>query len=289
MEYGIKKNEKIAIATRVQSRAQNCALRSGVQNCTLCSRAQNCALWILLLTLVTISSILKITMNHKAIYSISVIIFCSVFLGLFSLTANGAPVIMGIEPLKAVPGETVTVFGSELSGTVDLKSSQGLTYSTSGTFSSSGNEYRFEVSNSLPAGSYTISITSADGNIESPQTLTVNNGGKPFGLVIRPNIPTEGLPTFGALVETIFIWSLNILGIVVFVMIFFAGFQWFTAAGNTAKVNEARGRITNAVTGAIILLAAWIILYTINPDLVGGTFTLPGVGGPQNTGSQTNP
>lgn len=102
--------------------------------------------------------------------------------------------------------------------------------------------------------------------------------GESFRTAIRPNIPTEGLPSFGELVATIFTWSLNILGIVVFVMIFFAGFKWFTAAGNTAKVNEARGQITNAITGALILLSAYIILYTINPDLVGGKFELPGVG-----------
>ena len=92
----------------------------------------------------------------------------------------------------------------------------------------------------------------------------------------KPIIPTEGLPSFGELVAWIFTWSLNILGIVVFVMIFYSGFQWFTAAGNTAKVSEARGQITNAITGAIILLSAYIILYTINPDLIKGTFTLPG-------------
>jgi len=103
-------------------------------------------------------------------------------------------------------------------------------------------------------------------------------GGNPFGAPPNPAIPTEGLPSFGQLVEMIFTWSLNILGIVVFVMIFFAGFKWFTAAGNTARVNEAKAQITNAVTGAIILLAAYIILYTINPDLVGGMLTLPGLG-----------
>jgi predicted PurR-regulated permease PerM len=109
-------------------------------------------------------------------------------------------------------------------------------------------------------------------------------GGSVFAAT--PTIPTEGLPSFGELVAWIFTWSLNILGIVVFVMIFYAGFQWFTAAGNTAKVNEARGQITNAITGAIILLAAYIILYTINPDLVKGTFTLPGTD--NNSQNQTN-
>lgn len=91
----------------------------------------------------------------------------------------------------------------------------------------------------------------------------------------QPTIPTQGLPNFGELVAFVFTWSLNILGIVVFVMIFYAGFQLFTPGGNTAKVNEAKSQMANAILGAIILLGAWIILYTINPDLVGGTFNLP--------------
>ncbi|MEK7138657.1 MAG: pilin [Patescibacteria group bacterium] len=101
---------------------------------------------------------------------------------------------------------------------------------------------------------------------------------KPFSSPTQPTIPNQGLPGFGQLISTIFTWSLSVLGIVVFVMIFYAGFKWFTAAGNTAKVNEARSQITNAITGAIILLAAYIILYTLNPDLVGGVVSLPGVG-----------
>ncbi|MBI2674404.1 MAG: hypothetical protein HYX22_01565 [Candidatus Yanofskybacteria bacterium] len=118
---------------------------------------------------------------------------------------------------------------------------------------------------------------------ETPGLSPANK--KSFSSPVLPVIPTEGLPSFGQLIATIFTWSLNILGIVVFVMIFFAGFQWFTAAGNTAKVNEAKSRITNAITGALILLAAWIILYTINPDLVGGVLTLPGVGTETETGN----
>ena len=100
---------------------------------------------------------------------------------------------------------------------------------------------------------------------------------QPFSSPPSPAIPNQGLPGFGQLISTIFTWSLSVLGIVVFVQIFYAGFKWFTAAGNTARVNEARSQITNAITGAIILLAAYIILYTVNPDLVGGMLSLPGV------------
>ena len=220
-------------------------------------------------------------MNHKTIYSISVLIFFSVFLGLFSLTASGAPVIMGVEPQQSVPGESVSIFGSELTPNIELLSS-ARTFQITGNINQNETEVSFQVPANIPAGEYEIAVTASSGTYfgGSGISLTITVGGTPFdtATATRPNIPTEGLPNFGQLISTIFTWSLNILGIVVFVMIFYAGFQWFTAAGNTAKVNEARDRITNAITGAIVLLAAYIILYTINPDLVGGRFTLPGIG-----------
>ncbi|MEK7603929.1 MAG: hypothetical protein AAB461_02300 [Patescibacteria group bacterium] len=105
----------------------------------------------------------------------------------------------------------------------------------------------------------------------------VSEAAEPFQNPTQPTIPTQGLPGFGELVALIFTWSLSILGIVIFVRIFYAGFLYFTAGSNTARVNEAQEKISNAVLGAIILLGAWIILYTINPDLIGGALTLPGV------------
>ena len=67
-------------------------------------------------------------------------------------------------------------------------------------------------------------------------------------------------------------------GIAVFVMFFYSGFLWLTAAGNTSKIGEAITHMTNAVFGAILLLSSYLILYTINPDLVKNTVNLPGLG-----------
>ncbi|OGM98806.1 MAG: hypothetical protein A2915_01480 [Candidatus Yanofskybacteria bacterium RIFCSPLOWO2_01_FULL_41_34] len=90
--------------------------------------------------------------------------------------------------------------------------------------------------------------------------------------------PTDGIPTdLGGLIQQIFTWSLSILGISVFVMFFYSGFLWLTAAGNTAKIGEARTHMTNAIFGAILLLSAYLILYTINPDFVKNTVNLPGL------------
>lgn len=108
-------------------------------------------------------------------------------------------------------------------------------------------------------------------------------GGPAFSAPPRPTLPTQGLPTdLGQLIQQIFTWSLGLLGIAVFVMFFYAGFLWLTAAGNSANVGEAKSRMTNAVFGAILLLSSYLILNTINPNFVKNTFDLKGLG-PQST------
>lgn len=97
---------------------------------------------------------------------------------------------------------------------------------------------------------------------------------------------TSSAPTdLGQLIQQIFTWSLAVLGIAVFVMFFYAGFLWLTAAGNTARVGEAKDRMTNAIFGAILLLSAYLILNTINPDFVENSFNLPGLRGTSSSPS----
>lgn len=97
----------------------------------------------------------------------------------------------------------------------------------------------------------------------------------PFTTPQNPPIPTEGLIDLGGLISIIFAWSLRLLGLAVFFVILEAGIRIFTSAGNVATVNAARARIKDALIGALILLAAYLILYTINPDLVRGSIGLP--------------
>lgn len=82
------------------------------------------------------------------------------------------------------------------------------------------------------------------------------------------------LPAF---ISSIYSFALTIVGLAVFVRILYAGFLWLTAAGNTTRTGQAKSMITNAVIGAIILFAAYLILNVINPDLVKNTFdfTIP--------------
>jgi len=59
-----------------------------------------------------------------------------------------------------------------------------------------------------------------------------------------------------------------IAGILAFAMIVFAGFEYATSGGNTSKQKDAQDRIANAIIGLILLFAFWIIIYTINPDIL---------------------
>lgn len=89
---------------------------------------------------------------------------------------------------------------------------------------------------------------------------------------VLPNFnQSQNLPAF---ISSVYSFALTIVGIAVFIRILYAGFLWLTAAGNASKASDAKGKITNAVIGAILLFAAYLILYVINPDLVRNTFNL---------------
>ena len=54
---------------------------------------------------------------------------------------------------------------------------------------------------------------------------------------------------------------LTILGLLVTILIIFAGFQWMTSGGNEEKVKKAQGIIKSAVIGLIIIMLAWSVTY----------------------------
>jgi len=92
-----------------------------------------------------------------------------------------------------------------------------------------------------------------------------------------PSIPGKGstsdIKSLTDLIGYIYNLAFWIVGIAVFVNILWGGFiVFFGAAGNSSKVSEGTKKITNAVYGLVLLVAAYLILNTINPDLVKNTF-----------------
>lgn len=89
------------------------------------------------------------------------------------------------------------------------------------------------------------------------------------------SITTPPPQDLGQLIQSIFNWSLSIVGLAVFLSILYAGVLRLLAAGNPSIISKANGIISNALLGALLLLSAYIILRTINPDFVGQRVVLP--------------
>lgn len=68
-------------------------------------------------------------------------------------------------------------------------------------------------------------------------------------------------------IPAIFRLSIGIAAVMAFVAITFGGIMYATA---DALANKSQGReiVTNAIVGLLLVLGAWIILYTINPKIL---------------------
>ena len=53
--------------------------------------------------------------------------------------------------------------------------------------------------------------------------------------------------------------ALGLLGIILVVLVIYAGYLWMMAQGNAAQVDKAKGIMVNAVIGLIILMASYAI------------------------------
>ena len=67
---------------------------------------------------------------------------------------------------------------------------------------------------------------------------------------------TSDLPTLiGTLINTL----LGVLGIIFVVLTVYAGFLWMTAQGSEENVKKAKGMLTQAIIGLVIIVAAYAI------------------------------
>ncbi len=77
----------------------------------------------------------------------------------------------------------------------------------------------------------------------------------------------ENDSTFPDLVKYFYEWGISLGGLVAFISLVMAGFQYITSAGNAGKMKEARDQIDSAVLGLVLLLSSFLVLETINPQL----------------------
>ena len=85
---------------------------------------------------------------------------------------------------------------------------------------------------------------------------------------IPPGAPNINSPNGQALDQVIawfYYFILWISGFATFVMLVIGGVKWLTSAGNPGQITDAKDQIKSAILGFLLVLAAFIILQTINP------------------------
>ncbi len=97
-----------------------------------------------------------------------------------------------------------------------------------------------------------------------------------FAASINPNLPgkykvSDSGPA--AIVANFYEFALMFGGLLAFAMILYGGIRYTLSRGNPSQQSDAKDAITQALVGLLLLLGAYIILNTINPNLV--KLTLP--------------
>lgn len=97
-------------------------------------------------------------------------------------------------------------------------------------------------------------------------------------LTFTPNVPIPGLfdeknipideTFFGGYVSSFYIFFAGVAGILAVVVMMWGGFHYITSAGNPQKMKQGQEIISNAVIGLILVLTSYVLLRTINPNLL---------------------
>ena len=84
------------------------------------------------------------------------------------------------------------------------------------------------------------------------------------------NYVSSNLPDY---VKKFYNFAVGAIAILAVIMIMIAGLQWIFAAGNPTTITTARSNITSAISGLVLILFSYVLLYTINPNLVNLSLT----------------
>jgi len=83
--------------------------------------------------------------------------------------------------------------------------------------------------------------------------------------VVAPRTTKAFLPSY---VHYIFNLAIIISGLVAFASLVYGGFRYLTSAGSPVAISDAKAQITAGLLGLVLLLGSYLLLTTINPQLV---------------------
>lgn len=98
----------------------------------------------------------------------------------------------------------------------------------------------------------------------------------PAPIVFDPNANVEhnsglGNATPGVVVAGIINWTLGLLVVIALSLVIYAGFLWLLSAGEEEKVTKAKGILTGAFFGILIILASYGMTNYVFGNLLNAT------------------
>ena len=79
---------------------------------------------------------------------------------------------------------------------------------------------------------------------------------------------TVGSNSLAEYFRNIYRFAMGIVGILATVVMMYGGIRWITAGGSPEAISDAKAWITAALTGVLLMLGTYTILYLVNSDLV---------------------
>jgi hypothetical protein len=83
-----------------------------------------------------------------------------------------------------------------------------------------------------------------------------------------PGSPKAETADFPGFIQGLYKFGIWAVGIAALFMVTIGGFLYMASAGNTSKMDNAKGIIKDSLIGLFVALTAYLILFIINPDLV---------------------
>ena len=76
------------------------------------------------------------------------------------------------------------------------------------------------------------------------------------------------IPWLSQYISGIYNYAISIVGILAAIVLMAGGVLWLVSGGDSARISRAKELIIGSVSGLIILMASYLILFQINPNLV---------------------
>lgn len=86
----------------------------------------------------------------------------------------------------------------------------------------------------------------------------------PINILPQGQWTNLGDVTFASIVSAIIVFVLIVAALIFFFMLVLGGIRYITSGGDKGQTESARGQITAALIGLVIVFAAWAIINLVN-------------------------